>query len=244
MTGDITLDDFNSISFNKIGINFQRSKIIVYRRDRDDCPHLTLSWDNKSGMIDLHLTTESSEKKYESILQINQKELIGGIESGFHEITEIILANQNKMVKKFRFGWLKRNGYHDLHEHDYDSCKYIIRRNKKKIFMDFNNLFNRDSFVENMVYDFSVGKHHEKIKLIVGNKPCKMYSVLSCDPIKRNVTCLNPDFIKKFEECLRNSIPLYFFEEKMHYVHDRLKLDDLQIDVSQLSGKTDSGKEP
>lgn len=242
MAEDISIKDYNSISFTKIGIAFRDNKIVLYRRDRDDCPHLTISWNIKSGMIDLHFTTESNVKEYESLHQADQEKLLDGIKLMIEEIESFLLLHHDKIVNKFRFGWLKRNGYCAMISDIDDFNKAIVKQNKKKIYMDFGKLLTGANIINNITDDFGNEHFADKMKLILNKKTGKIFPVLSCDQKRRSMTCLNEFLMKKINECFSKLLTIGQLDKIMPVISERLKLDELQIDMPLLSENTDLEK--
>jgi hypothetical protein len=87
-------------------------KLYVFRNDRKELPHLTISWQNPSKQIDIHLTkrTPSGNKNHQPIAKISETVLKEACEHLVSEMLKIITANIDK-VRKVRPGWLARNGY-------------------------------------------------------------------------------------------------------------------------------------
>lgn len=87
-------------------------KLLVFRNDNKDLPHLTISWQNASNEIDIHLKrrTSGGNENHQSIAKIHESVLKQACESLGAKVFKVITANVDK-VRKVRPGWLARNGY-------------------------------------------------------------------------------------------------------------------------------------
>lgn len=105
----------SGIAFSKLVIAITGRLIVIRRTDRSDTPHLTISFKNTSGEIDLHLKHESPRNDetstYTPILTLSKAKLEEFLESFFEvageEIVNVFLNN----TRKIRPGWLGRKGY-------------------------------------------------------------------------------------------------------------------------------------
>src|SRR5215210_6593591 len=98
----LSKDSFMSgIVIQNLAFGFTQRKIIVSRVDRKDLPHLTISWDNPSGEVDVHLTPQFPKDKNdrESLAKIQEVVVRSFFESVGKEAVEIA---KNKM---FRVIW-------------------------------------------------------------------------------------------------------------------------------------------
>jgi hypothetical protein len=99
--------------FGSLAFDVGRRKLVIFRVDRTDLPHLTCSWNNPSKGIDIHLTSPSqaSECDRESILKIQESEL----RARFRELLEQLLAIVSRSPIQFIWGvqpkWLADKGY-------------------------------------------------------------------------------------------------------------------------------------
>lgn len=105
----------NRLRIPKLTFQFTQErnvKLIIFRNDRSDLPHLTISFANPSKEIDIHLKSRSSGGKEHltKIAKIHENDIaktLGLITSIF---LQKIADNINK-IKKVRPGWLARKGY-------------------------------------------------------------------------------------------------------------------------------------
>ena len=94
----------------------RNTKVLIFRTDRSDLPHLTLSWGNASGEIDFHLTTRlaGGEEHHISITKVPESELIQAVEMFKVELAEAFAA-QMPRLQRVRPEWLGRRGYLVVH---------------------------------------------------------------------------------------------------------------------------------
>jgi hypothetical protein len=102
-----------AIVFGELGFDLGPRKLVVFRVDRSDLPHLTCSWKNPSGEVDLHLTPTSprDEHDHESILRIHEPELKARFRDLIKQIIELVLGNPLQMVWCVQPKWLAKRGY-------------------------------------------------------------------------------------------------------------------------------------
>ncbi len=89
---------------------------VIRRRDRKDIPHLTISFENASGEIDLHFKHESPQNDasstYTPIIRFPKAALVKFLANYFSLIKwQEILGTLFSNMKKVRPGWLERKGY-------------------------------------------------------------------------------------------------------------------------------------
>jgi hypothetical protein len=135
----------------------KNTKIILFRNGLDQVPHLTISFGNVSGEIDIHLTKRSADKEeYISIAKISEKEVQIVISALEPILKKNFMQNIHK-IKKVRPGWLGRKGYRITYL-DEDATQKLIdkvfpikeRRDKKrKVKREYN--LTSETF-ENYVY--------------------------------------------------------------------------------------------
>ncbi len=103
-------------------------KLIVFRNDKNELPHLTISWQNASKEIDIHLTKRTSGgiENHQPIATIPESVLKKVCESFGAEILKVITLNIEK-VRKVRPGWLARNGHTVLYLPN-DMQEQLIRK--------------------------------------------------------------------------------------------------------------------
>jgi hypothetical protein len=102
-----------AIVFRNIALDAGPRKLVVFRTDRDDLPHLTYSWNNPSGEVDVHLTPASpcNDNDRESILRIQESELDARARDLGRQILEVILKNPFEMIWSVQPQWLMKQGY-------------------------------------------------------------------------------------------------------------------------------------
>lgn len=98
-------------------------KLVVFRNDKKELPHLTISWQNVSNEIDMHLTRRTSvgnknHPPQQSIAAIPESVLKKACESFVAKMVTVMVLNIDK-VQKVRPGWLARNRYAILYLPNY-----------------------------------------------------------------------------------------------------------------------------
>src|SRR5882762_10593919 len=103
----------SAIVFGSLCFDVGPRKLVVFRIDRSDLPHLTFSWTNPSGEVDVHLTPASprDEDDRESILRIQESELVASFRSLGKEICALVLKNPIEAVWSVNPKWLRSKGY-------------------------------------------------------------------------------------------------------------------------------------
>ena len=88
-------------------------KLVASRTDRNDLPHLTFSWNNPSGEIDIHITPARprNEDDRESILRIQESELMASFRNLAKRICDLVLKNPIEVVWSVNSKWLRNRGY-------------------------------------------------------------------------------------------------------------------------------------
>lgn len=104
------------IVLGPISVSITGKKLVICRHDRRDLPHLTLSWGNRSGQFDLHLTYEhrTGADRHQSLLQIPGQDLAVSLKAHEPALDDFNLAlafNLMKAAKRVRPGWLAKRGY-------------------------------------------------------------------------------------------------------------------------------------
>jgi hypothetical protein len=95
------------------GIALQPSKLIVTRRDLPKPAHVTLSWGNQSGDIDLHLTVDANGSElrcHESLGKICENE-VDAFGHRFSQVIDLSFARTIALWKPVTPGWLWRRRY-------------------------------------------------------------------------------------------------------------------------------------
>jgi len=109
-------------------------KLVIFRVDRTDLPHLTCSWNNASKEIDLHLTSapQAGERDQESILKIQESEL----QARFQELVRKALAIVGRSTIQFVWAvqpkWLAEMGYRLVGPRDEQVSRWFQRSFSKK----------------------------------------------------------------------------------------------------------------
>src|ERR1051326_3085519 len=88
----------------------RNSKLMLFRNDRNDTPHLLISWTNPSKEIDIHLTSRSAESQedYHRIAILRERDFIRPLRSFRDSFIESV--NLHK-IQKVKPGWLGHRGY-------------------------------------------------------------------------------------------------------------------------------------
>lgn len=102
--------------FQKLGFDLGPRKLVVFRTDRDDLPHLTLSWNNPSKEIDLHFTPvhTKDDQDRESIIKIPESTVADFFISLGHQFATVVTTDILKLFFPVRGEWLRRNYYRVL----------------------------------------------------------------------------------------------------------------------------------
>lgn len=124
-----------SFAFENFSFSFTKQKMVIARRNRAGSPHLTLSWANQSGEIDLHLTSTRTvitssghravEKLHQPLLRISENDLARAgtaMERLFHRHYLAHLAHD---YRRYRVGWLQRKGYYVSLQSEKDISEWI-----------------------------------------------------------------------------------------------------------------------
>lgn len=102
-----------AVVFGSLAFDVGPRKLVIFRVDRTDLPHLTCSWNNPSKEIDMHLTSPSqgSECDRESIVRIQESEL----RARFRELMARFFAIVSHSPIQFVWGvqpkWLTDRAY-------------------------------------------------------------------------------------------------------------------------------------
>ena len=126
-------------------------KLIISRNDRKELPHLTISWQNPSKEIDVHLKkrTPGGHEHHQPIATIPEYDFARVLESFGSELLRVIALSIDK-VRKVRPGWLARNRYVLLYLPD-DVQELLIQRlaPKQRRHGKWTHIVNKD-VLENM----------------------------------------------------------------------------------------------
>lgn len=102
----------NAIVFDKLGFSFGMRAFVLFRADRQDLSHLTISWNNPSGEVDFHLTRLSADVSgREPILRIQEADLKAKFIELVRRVTEKAFGNPISVVWAVNPKWLASNGY-------------------------------------------------------------------------------------------------------------------------------------
>lgn len=103
----------SAIVFGRIGLDIGPRKLVVFRTDRTDLPHLTCSWNNPTGDVDLHLTPVSPRDNddRESLLKIQEPELKARFRGLVGQIVELVLSTPIQIIWGVNPRWLAARGY-------------------------------------------------------------------------------------------------------------------------------------
>ena len=123
----------------KLGIEMihgNNIKVIIFRTDRSDTPHLTISWGNAAKEIDVHLKTRTAggQEDHQPIAKLPESEL-EGLAAAFEPELMDGVAAAIQTVRTVRPGWLWRRRYvvvHLHHEAEEHLLNQIAPRRKRK----------------------------------------------------------------------------------------------------------------
>ena len=99
------------LAVGPLAISLRPRKLVIARRDRPELPHLTLSWDNASDEIDLHLTDASKAKTHRPLLRVASSAAMGLVERLAVQMRADVLQSRWPVARRVRPGWLGRSGY-------------------------------------------------------------------------------------------------------------------------------------
>lgn len=103
----------SAIVVGRIGFDVGPRKLVVFRADRTDLPHLTCSWNNPSGEVDLHLTATSpcDGEHREPLLRIQESELKGRFRDLVGRIVTLVSSSPIQIVWGVHPKWLAARGF-------------------------------------------------------------------------------------------------------------------------------------
>jgi len=103
----------SAIVFGRLGFDVGPRKLVVFRTDRTDLPHLTCSWKNSTGEVDIHLTPLSlrDNDDRESLLKIQESQLNARFGDLVTQIITLVLGSPIQMVWGVHSTWLAARGY-------------------------------------------------------------------------------------------------------------------------------------
>jgi hypothetical protein len=102
-----------AVVFGNLAFDVGPRKLVIFRVDRTDLPHLTCSWNNPSKEIDIHLSSPSqrSERERESIVRIQESELRARFRELVAEFAAIVSRSPIQFVWGVRPKWLADREY-------------------------------------------------------------------------------------------------------------------------------------
>lgn len=102
-----------ALVFLNLGFDLGPRKLVVFRCDRKELPHLTVSWNNPSGEIDIHLTPPAprSADDRESVAKFQASALDDFFSSLGWEVFVAVKDYYLEVVWPVRPQWLRRNHY-------------------------------------------------------------------------------------------------------------------------------------
>jgi len=102
-----------AIVMRNLCFDFGPTKLVVFRVDHQDLPHLTFSWKNQSGEIDMHLTPPSPRdaNDRESILKIQESDLKARVGELGRQFWKLAQRSPIPMVWCVSPKWLAARGY-------------------------------------------------------------------------------------------------------------------------------------
>jgi hypothetical protein len=124
----------SGIVIQNLAFALTQKKLVVSRVDRKDLPHLTISWGNRSGEIDIHLTPAfpKDENDRESLAKIQEAVAGSFIESIGKDIAEVAKNKMFRIIWGIRPGVLARNHYYLIGTKG-ESIEQWLRRSATKL---------------------------------------------------------------------------------------------------------------
>jgi hypothetical protein len=245
------------IAFPGLSVNVTNRLVVIQRSDRKDTPHLTISFENASGEIDIHLKHESPKNDatstYKSILKIPKASIEVALEEYFRGVGEAFLRICFSRIKRIRPGWLARNGYllmwlneESLKQEVINAApkqrgKYRVDAQKlKTALLDFDQ--SKINFCDpSELHTLAAEGFNGQVYGIRARRRKKLHSItLHCVQWGVNKSWitfdrnLSNDIIKMFEE----SIPQRFKEKAKAVwdeIYNALKLDEIGIERDALN---------
>lgn len=225
-------------------------KLYVLRNDRKELPHLTISWQNPSKQIDIHLTTRTvgGNENHQPIAKIDESVLKSDCEHLVAEMLKIITANIDK-VRKVRPGWLARNGYVVLYLPD-DVQERLIQKlfPKQKRHGKWTHIVDKEIIAgskplqevidrlyhPSILHELAELNYREPILAASGRKKCKYHLIpLMMITNPNGNSCwvrldnLAKKMMKNLEELMISSIKQMLPNNAWEIIHGELYLDEL-----------------
>jgi hypothetical protein len=102
-----------AIVIGSVGFDFGPRKLVVFRVDRRDLPHLTCSWGNPSHEVDLHLTPafSTADADREPILRMGESELKARLGDLVRQAWLVLQGHTVSVVWGIHARWLANHSY-------------------------------------------------------------------------------------------------------------------------------------
>jgi hypothetical protein len=122
-----------ALVFQTLGFDLGPRKLVVFRTDRNDLPHLTLSWNNSSGEIDLHFTPAHPRDKNDrdSIMKVPQTHLAEYFIALAEQFAYLVTTRVFELFFPVRGDWLRKNRYKVLQPRGESFEDWIVRVSPK-----------------------------------------------------------------------------------------------------------------
>jgi hypothetical protein len=103
----------SALVFQNLAFDLGPRKLVIFRVDRQDLPHLTVSWDNPSGEVDIHLTQPgaTSATDRDPIAKFPQSHLPTFAESFGRDLLEIVKTSTLQVVWQIKPSWLAKRQF-------------------------------------------------------------------------------------------------------------------------------------
>jgi hypothetical protein len=248
----------SGVKIGKLTIRLIQShnvKVLVGRNDRRDLPHLTVSWKNPTGEIDIHLTrrVKGGEEHHESLGKITESDL-DKVAEAFG--TQLGMSMQSRMgeLRKIRPGWLARNGYWLSHlSKDAQSQLIESLAPKKKRHGKWTRSIEDDVLEQlalsqevadsiyhpAMLHNLSALDCHEVVFAQATRRKRRGRLIGLCLIVKPNgrrywtrIDKLTQVMLKLSEEFIGSSIKQLLPSDTWSKIHNGLKLDEVGIDAN------------
>jgi hypothetical protein len=134
-----------ALVFQNLGFDLGPRKLVVFRTDRNDLPHLTLALDNHSGEIDLHFTPVHPKDRNDrnSIMKVPQTLLAEYFINLGEQFATLATTRIFKLFFPVRGEWLRQNYFKVLEPCGESFEEWFIRASPKlrgKYRTDINTL--------------------------------------------------------------------------------------------------------
>ncbi|MBA3240840.1 MAG: hypothetical protein H0T60_06395 [Acidobacteria bacterium] len=238
------------IAFPGLSINMTERLVVVKRSDRKDTPHLTISFENLSGEIDLHLKYESAKNDasstYEPIIKIQKVVLEQELEHFFLNTQAKVIQLCLRNVKKVRPGWLARHGYilmwvdeEELKKDLFNTApkkrgKHRFDPSKLKLLFTDNDLSRIRIFYPDELHGLAAMGFNGTLNAVRANKKPRMIQIKGIQVRNRIVWVMfHRKTVPEFSRVLNELIPQRFKDEvKLVWfkIYDALQLNEIGIE--------------